>query len=221
VLAVGVVAVYFIAFVLGDFAVQQGLRYLMGKTCTMGAPGAYVHGLDAIVFDLPLALATVLLVVLPWRRLPRRAHVALLAGLAAAIIVPLGALGSTFVFRCLNLCSMGASIRRRRTMTTRTQRAWGLIVWAALAFLCAAADCSGSGSQPGRLPKPGDATQNLGTVHVLGLRGGAGRVGWGHASHGTDGNAGCSTPRDAARQPARGSGAARRGGGLVRVAAAG
>ena len=141
-----------IALVLGDFAVQQGLRYLMGRTCSMGVPAAYRHGLDAIVFDLPVALATVLLVVLPWRRLPRWAHVALLAGLAAAIIVPLGALGSTFVFRCLNLCSMGASIRRRGTMATRTQRAWGLIAWAALAFLCAAAGCSGSGLQPGRLP---------------------------------------------------------------------
>jgi len=148
VLAVVVVAADLIAFVLGDFAAQQGLRYLMGKTCSMGVLGAYVYGLGAVVFDLPLALATVLLVVLPWRRLPRWAHVALLAGLAAAIIVPVGALGSTFVFRCLNLCSMGASIRKRRTMATRTRRAWGLIVWAGLAFLCAAAGCSGSGSQP-------------------------------------------------------------------------
>ena len=152
VLAVLVGAAHVTAFVFGDFGVQQGLRYLMGRTCSMGALGAYVHGLDAIVFDLPFALATMLLVVLPWRRLPRWAHVALLAGLAAAIIVPLGTLGSIFVLRCLNLCSMGASIRRRRTLATWTRRAWGLVVWASLAFLCAAAGCSGSGLQPGRLP---------------------------------------------------------------------
>ena len=82
VLAVVVVAAQVIGCALGDFAVRQGLPYLMGKTCSVGALGAYVHGLEAIVFDLPLALATVLLVVLPWSRMPRWAHVALLAGLA-------------------------------------------------------------------------------------------------------------------------------------------
>ena len=38
--------------------------------------------------------------------------------------------------------------RRRRTMTTRIQRAWALVVSAALAFPWAAAGCSGYGSEP-------------------------------------------------------------------------
>ena len=33
-------------------------------------------------------------------------------------------------------------------MKTRTERAWALVVWAAIAFLFAAVGCSGSGSQP-------------------------------------------------------------------------
>ncbi len=41
-------------------------------------------------------------------------------------------------------------------MTTRTQRALGLIVWAAIAFLFAAAGCSDSGSQPAA-PAPAPA----------------------------------------------------------------
>jgi len=84
-----------IALVIGGLAVHQALLYLMGETCRMGALGAYIYGLTAlVVFDLPLSLATVLLVVLARKRLPRWVRVTLLAGLAAAIVVPLGALGS-------------------------------------------------------------------------------------------------------------------------------
>jgi hypothetical protein len=89
-----------IALLLGGLAVHQALLYLLGKTCSMGALGAYIFGLTAIVvFDLPLSLATVLLVVLTWRRLPRWVHVALLVGLATAIVVPLGAVGSVAMSR--------------------------------------------------------------------------------------------------------------------------
>jgi ankyrin repeat protein len=61
----------------------------------MGALGVYLYGLTALVgFGAPLLLATVLLVVLARRKLPRWVRVTLLVGLAAAIAVPLGALGS-------------------------------------------------------------------------------------------------------------------------------
>lgn len=86
-----------IALVIGGLAVYHGLLYLMGETCSMGALGVYIYGLTAlVVFDLPLSLATVLLVVLARKRLPRWVRVALFAGLAAAIVVPLGALGSVW-----------------------------------------------------------------------------------------------------------------------------
>jgi len=84
-----------IALVIGGLAVHQGLLYLMGETCSMGVLGVYIYGLTAlVVFDLPLSLATILLVVLARKRLPRWVRVTLLVGLAAAILVPLGALGS-------------------------------------------------------------------------------------------------------------------------------
>jgi len=61
-------------------------------------------------------------------------------------------------------------------MTTRTQRAWGLIVWAALAFLCAAAGCSGSGSEPaapaGARPAPAAPTAATPAELTLDLGGG-------------------------------------------------
>jgi hypothetical protein len=86
-----------IALVVGGLAVYHSLLYLMGETCRMGALGAYIYGLAAlVVFDLPLSVATVLLVVLARKRLPRWVRVALVVGLAAAIVVPLGALGSVW-----------------------------------------------------------------------------------------------------------------------------
>ena len=83
-----------IALVIGGLAVHQALLYLMGETCPMGALGTYFYGLAALVGSGPPLLATVLLVVLARKRLPRWVRVTLLAGLAAAILVPLGALGS-------------------------------------------------------------------------------------------------------------------------------
>jgi ankyrin repeat protein len=84
-----------IALVIGGLAVYHALSYVMGGTCSMGALGVYIYGFTAlVVFDLPLSVATVLLVVLARKRLPRWVRVTLLVGLAAAIVVPLGALGS-------------------------------------------------------------------------------------------------------------------------------
>ena len=84
-----------LALVVGGLAMNSGLLYLMGETCSMGVLGAYIYGLTALVgFGVPLLVATVLLVVLGRKRLPRWVRVTLLAGLAAAIVVPLGALGS-------------------------------------------------------------------------------------------------------------------------------
>jgi hypothetical protein len=84
-----------VALVIGGFAMHEGLLYLMGETCSMGVLGAYIYGLTALVgFGVPLLVATVLLVVLGRKRLPRWVRVTLIAGLAAAILVPLGALGS-------------------------------------------------------------------------------------------------------------------------------
>jgi ankyrin repeat protein len=84
-----------IALVIGGLAVYNALSYVMGGTCSMGGLGVYLYGLTAlVVFDLPLLLGTVLLVVLARKRLPRWVRVTLLVGLAAAIVVPLGALGS-------------------------------------------------------------------------------------------------------------------------------
>jgi ankyrin repeat protein len=83
-----------IALAVGGIAVYHALLYLMGGTCSMGALGVYIYGFAAlVVFDLPLSVATVLLVVLARKRLPRWVRVTLLVGLAAAIVVPLGALG--------------------------------------------------------------------------------------------------------------------------------
>ena len=91
ILAVGDV----IALVIGGLAVYHALSYVMGGTCSMGGLGVYLYGLTAlVVFDLPLLLGTVLLVVLARRKLPRWVRVTLLVGLAAALVVPLGALGS-------------------------------------------------------------------------------------------------------------------------------
>ena len=91
ILAVGDV----IALVIGSLAVYHALSYVMGGTCSMGGLGVYLYGLTAlVVFDLPLLLGTVLLVVLARRKLPRWVRVTLLVGLAAALVVPLGALGS-------------------------------------------------------------------------------------------------------------------------------
>ena len=84
-----------LALVVGGLAMHSGLLYLMGETCSMGVLGAYIYGLTALVgFGVPLLVATVLLVVLGRKRLPRWVRVTLIVGLAAAIVVPLGALGS-------------------------------------------------------------------------------------------------------------------------------
>ncbi|MCX5674731.1 MAG: ankyrin repeat domain-containing protein [Planctomycetota bacterium] len=86
-----------IALVIGGLAMYSGLLYLMGETCSMGALGVYIYGLTALVgFGVPLLVATVLLVVLARKRLPRWVRVALVVGVAAAIVVPLGALGSVW-----------------------------------------------------------------------------------------------------------------------------
>ena len=84
-----------LALVVGGLAMHEGLLYLMGETCSMGVLGVYIYGLTALVgFGVPLLVATVLLVVLGRKRLPRWVRVTLIVGLAAAILVPLGALGS-------------------------------------------------------------------------------------------------------------------------------
>jgi hypothetical protein len=84
-----------LALVVGGLAMHSGLLYLMGETCSMGVLGAYIYGLTALVgFGVPLLVATVLLVVLGRKRLPRWVRVTLIVGLAAAILVPLGALGT-------------------------------------------------------------------------------------------------------------------------------
>jgi ankyrin repeat protein len=86
-----------VALAIGGLAVYHALLYLTGETCSMGVLGAVMYGLMALVlFDLPLSLVTVLLVVLARKRLPRWVRMALLVGLAAAIVVPLGALGSVW-----------------------------------------------------------------------------------------------------------------------------
>ena len=69
-------------------------------------------------------------------------------------------------------------------MTAPTQRAWGLIVWAALAFLCAAAGCSGSGSQPAA---PAELTLDLGggvTMKMVLIRPGKFMMGSPYSGHG-------------------------------------
>ena len=83
-----------IALVFGGLAVYDALLYLMGGTCSMGVLGVYLHGFGALALDLPLLLGTVVLVVLARKRLPRWVRVTLLVGLAAALVVPLVALGS-------------------------------------------------------------------------------------------------------------------------------
>jgi len=69
-------------------------------------------------------------------------------------------------------------------MTAPTQRAWGLIVWAASAFLCAAAGCSGSGSQPAA---PAELTLDLGggvTMKMVLIRPGKFMMGSPYSGHG-------------------------------------
>jgi ankyrin repeat protein len=95
VLAVIVIAGDVAALVVGGLAMYSGLLYLMGETCSMGAFGAYLYGFTALgAFCVPLLVATVLLVVLGRNTLPRWVRRALIAVLAAAILLPLGALGS-------------------------------------------------------------------------------------------------------------------------------
>ena len=78
----------------GGYGLWEALDYLMGKTCPMGGFGATIHSVMALMFfDVPLLLATVLVVVLARRQLPRWARLTLLAGLAAAVLVPIVALG--------------------------------------------------------------------------------------------------------------------------------
>jgi hypothetical protein len=77
----------------GGFGLWEGLDYLMGKTCPMGGFGASIYSLMALMFlDPPLLLATALVVWLARRQLPRWVRACLLAGLAVAIVLPLGAL---------------------------------------------------------------------------------------------------------------------------------
>ena len=68
-------------------------------------------------------------------------------------------------------------------MITRTQRACALVVWAALAFLCAAAGCSGSGSEKGA---PAELTLDLGggaTMKMVLIRPGKFMMGEGKDRH--------------------------------------
>jgi hypothetical protein len=77
------------------FALGEVLRWVRGETCPMGEFGAWIFGMTTVFFfDLPLVLATTLLVWLARRQLPRWARASLLAGLAAAIVVPLAVLSA-------------------------------------------------------------------------------------------------------------------------------
>jgi hypothetical protein len=135
VLAVVVGAGDVMALVVGGLAMHSGLLYLMGETCSMGVLGAYVYGLTALVlFDLPLSLATVLLVVLGRKRLPRWVRVTLIVGLAAAILVPLGALGS------VELAKYHRKAKYERTMLLYTSGLYQAVVSGDIADIAGPAD---------------------------------------------------------------------------------
>ena len=87
-----------VALGIGGLALRDGLLVLKGETCPMGEFGATMYALMALIcFDLPLLVATVLLVRLARRQLPRWTQIGLLAGLGAGILVPLAALVCTWV----------------------------------------------------------------------------------------------------------------------------
>jgi len=73
-------------------------------------------------------------------------------------------------------------------MKTRTERAWALVVSAALAFVCAAAGCSGSGSRPAAPTPaaPAELTLDLGggvTMKMVLIRPGKFMMGEGEGRH--------------------------------------
>jgi hypothetical protein len=81
------------AICLGGFGLREGLNYLRGETCPMGALGGAMFSMMVLLyFDLPLLVGTLLVVWLARRQLSLWVRVGLVAGLVVAIVVPLAGL---------------------------------------------------------------------------------------------------------------------------------
>jgi hypothetical protein len=81
---------------IGGCALWEGMLYLTGRTCPMGAFGASLKAMMVLLFvDPPVLLATVLVLWLARRQLPRWARAGLRLGLGTAILIPLAALAAS------------------------------------------------------------------------------------------------------------------------------